>query len=49
MLLSPVEVIFARQLTGDDAAYGLMLAVWGAGTVLGSLVFARLRSGPAVR
>ena len=45
MLLSPVEVIFARELTGRDASYGLMLAVWGAGTVLGSLVFARLRSG----
>jgi predicted MFS family arabinose efflux permease len=45
MLLSPVEVVFARELTGRDAAYGVMLAVWGAGTVLGSLVFARLRAG----
>jgi predicted MFS family arabinose efflux permease len=45
MLLSPVEVVFARELTGRDAAYGVMLAVWGAGTVVGSLVFARLRGG----
>jgi MFS family permease len=40
----PVEVIYAKQTLGtSDSGYGLMLASWGAGMVLGSLVFAALR------
>jgi MFS family permease len=40
----PVEVIYAKESLGtDDTGYGLMLASWGAGMVLGSLVFARIR------
>jgi MFS family permease len=40
----PIEVIYAKQTLGtSDAGYGLMLASWGAGMVLGSLVFAAMR------
>lgn len=42
----PVEVIFAKETLGaGDAGYGLMLASWGGGMVLGSLAFAVLRRG----
>jgi MFS family permease len=37
----PVEVVYAKEtLNAGDAGYGLLLASWGAGMVLGSLVFA---------
>jgi MFS family permease len=40
----PIEVIYAKQtLDAGDSGYGLMLASWGAGMVLGSLVFAFVR------
>jgi MFS family permease len=40
----PVEVVYVKDtLESTDTAYGLMLASWGAGMVLGSLLFARLR------
>ncbi len=40
----PVEVVYAKQtLHVSDSGYGLMLASWGAGMVLGSLVFAAVR------
>jgi MFS family permease len=40
----PVEVVYVKETLGsDDTGYGLMLASWGAGMVLGSLLFARLR------
>ncbi len=40
----PIEVIYAKEtLDAGDAGYGLLLASWGAGMVLGSLVFATLR------
>lgn len=39
----PVEVVFAKEILGaSDAGYGLMLASWGLGMVLGSFVFAGL-------
>jgi MFS family permease len=42
----PVEVIFAKEtLDAGDAGYGLMLASWGIGMVVGSLAFAALRRG----
>jgi MFS family permease len=41
----PVEVVFAKQTLGTgDSGYGLLLASWGGGMVLGSLLFAVLRS-----
>ncbi len=43
----PIEVIYTKQTLGTgDAGYGLLLASWGAGMVLGSFVFAALRRAP---
>ena len=40
----PVEVVYAKETLGaGDSGYGLMLASWGVGMVLGSLVFAVVR------
>ncbi|HEX5610353.1 MAG TPA: MFS transporter [Solirubrobacterales bacterium] len=40
----PVEVVYAKETLGtSDSGYGLMLASWGAGMVIGSFVFAALR------
>lgn len=43
-LVIPIEVVFAKEtLDAGDGGYGALLASWGAGMVLGSLVFAGLR------
>ena len=43
----PVEVIYAKETLGaSDTGYGVMLASWGVGMVLGSLVFAAVRRAP---
>jgi MFS family permease len=43
----PVEVIYAKQTLGaSDFGYGLLLASWGTGMVLGSFVFAAIRRAP---
>jgi predicted MFS family arabinose efflux permease len=43
----PVEVIYAKETLGaGDAGYGLLLASWGIGMVLGSLIFAATRRAP---
>jgi MFS family permease len=40
----PIEVIYAKETLGaGDSGYGLMLASWGVGMVLGSFVFAVVR------
>jgi MFS family permease len=40
----PVEVVYAKETLGtSDSGYGLMLASWGGGMVIGSFVFAALR------
>lgn len=40
----PIEVIYAKETLGaGDSGYGLLLAGWGAGMVIGSLIFASLR------
>ena len=40
----PIEVIYAKEtLDAGDSGYGLLLASWGVGMVLGSVVFAVLR------
>ncbi|MBS1882139.1 MAG: MFS transporter [Actinobacteria bacterium] len=45
----PVEVIYAKQTLGaGDTGYGVMLASWGVGMLLGSLVFARARRTPLI-
>ena len=41
----PIEVIYAKStLDAGDAGYGALLASWGIGMVLGSIVFAAVRS-----
>ena len=43
----PVEVIYAKETLGaSNSGFGLMLASWGVGMVLGSLIFARVRKAP---
>jgi MFS family permease len=43
----PIEVIYAKETLGaGDTGYGLLLGSWGAGMVLGSIVFATLRWAP---
>ncbi len=43
----PIEVIYAKQtLAAGDSGYGLLLASWGAGMVIGGLVFAAVRRSP---
>jgi MFS family permease len=40
----PVEVVYVKETLGsNDTGYGIMLASWGVGMVLGSLLFAGLR------
>jgi predicted MFS family arabinose efflux permease len=39
-LVIPIEVIYAKESLGTtDAGFGILLASWGAGIVIGSLVF----------
>jgi MFS family permease len=43
-LVIPIEVVFAKQtLDAGDAGYGALLASWGFGMVLGSILFAAVR------
>jgi hypothetical protein len=43
----PIEVFYAKETLGvGDSGYGLLLAAWGAGMVLGSFAFAALRRLP---
>jgi MFS family permease len=43
----PIEVTYAKAtLNAGDRGFGLLLTAWGAGTVLGSLVFARSLKRP---
>jgi MFS family permease len=43
----PVEVFYAKETLGaSDSGYGLLLASWGVGMVLGSFLFAAIRRLP---
>jgi MFS family permease len=43
-LIVPIEIVYASETLGtDDLGYGIMLSSWGAGIVLGSLVFLGVR------
>jgi MFS family permease len=43
----PIEVIYSKQTLGTgDSGYGLLLASWGVGMVVGSIVFASVRRAP---
>ena len=47
-MAAPIEVIYAKEtLDAGDAGFGLLLASWGLGMVVGSALFARWRSGSA--
>ena len=43
-LIVPIEIVYAEETLGtDEAGYGILLSSWGAGVVLGSLVFLIVR------
>jgi MFS family permease len=43
----PIEVIYAKETLGaGDSGYGALLASWGFGMLIGSLVFAAVRAAP---
>ena len=43
-LIVPIEIVYAAETLGtDDLGYGILLSSWGAGIVLGSLVFLAVR------
>jgi predicted MFS family arabinose efflux permease len=45
----PIEVVYAKDSLGTgDRGFGLLLAAWGGGVVLGSLVFAATRRGSMI-
>ena len=49
-LIVPIEVVYAKETLGaGDAGYGWLLASWGSGIVLGSLVYVRVKALPAAR
>jgi MFS family permease len=42
-MVAPIEIVYAKEsLDGGDAAYGTLLTGWGAGVILGSLVYTRV-------
>ncbi len=42
----PIEVVYAKETLGaGDSGYGILLASWGVGMVLGSFVFAAVQKG----
>jgi MFS family permease len=47
-LIIPIEVIYAKESLGTTSAgYGVLLAFWGAGIVVGSLVYLRVKQHSA--
>ena len=43
----PIEIVYAAEtLETDEIGYGVLLSAWGAGIVLGSLLFLRVRRRP---
>jgi MFS family permease len=47
-LIIPIEVIYAKESLGTtDAGYGILLAAWGAGIVVGSMIYLRVKSRSA--
>jgi MFS family permease len=43
-LIIPIEVIYAKQSLGTTSAgYGILLAAWGAGIVVGSVIFLQVK------
>ena len=49
-LIVPIEVIYAKEtLRAGDAGYGWLLSAWGAGILVGSLVYVRVKAVRASR
>jgi MFS family permease len=47
-LIVPIEIVYAEEtLQTDEAGYGVLLSSWGAGIVLGSVVFLLVRKRSA--
>jgi MFS family permease len=47
-LIIPIEVIYAKESLGTTSAgYGVLLAAWGAGIVVGSLIYLRVKGRSA--
>jgi predicted MFS family arabinose efflux permease len=47
-LTVPIEIVYAEETLGtDEAGYGILLSSWGAGVVLGSVVFLTVRGRSA--
>lgn len=47
-LIIPIEVIYAKDSLGtSDAGYGILLAAWGAGIVVGSVIYLRVKKASA--
>ena len=47
-LIIPIEVIYAKESLGTTSAgYGVLLAAWGAGIVVGSLIYLRIKGRSA--
>ena len=48
-LVVPIEIVYAEETLGtDEAGYGILLSSWGAGVVLGSVIFLVVRRRSAV-
>jgi predicted MFS family arabinose efflux permease len=48
-IIVPIEVIYAKESLGSsDAGFGILLASWGAGIVVGSLVYLLVRQRSAL-
>jgi MFS family permease len=48
-LVIPIEIIYAKESLGTtDAGFGILLASWGAGIVVGSLVYLLIRQRSSV-
>jgi MFS family permease len=46
-MITPIEVVYAKEtLDAGDAGFGLLLAMWGVGMVMGSWIFAKERERP---
>ncbi len=47
-LIVPIEVVYAKEtLAAGDAGYGWLLSAWGAGIVVGSLIYMRVKEARA--
>lgn len=43
-LVAPIEIVYARKTLGtDEAGFGALLATWGAGVVVGSMLFVAIK------